>query len=70
MTAGMIARYLANKPSGMPEVYLIAAAVVFALSFGLSAFAAATNKNGNFIWFYRVFVAFGLGCLALAFVTH
>jgi hypothetical protein len=57
----IIATYLANRPSGAPEVYLIAGVT-------LCAVAAAWAAWGRDLW--RTLVAFALGFLALAFLTH
>jgi hypothetical protein len=57
----ILAAYLANHPKGAPPVYLIVAAVVFALS----GIWAGWAKDA-----YRGLVSIGLACLALAFLTH
>lgn len=57
----MLARYLANRPDGMPEAYLIAAAVVFAVG----GIVASWSRD---IW--RAAIATGLVGLCLALLTR
>jgi hypothetical protein len=61
VTAALLATYLANRPAGEPEAYLIAAAV-------LCAVAATWAGWSRDIW--RVCIALALGMLALALLTH
>jgi hypothetical protein len=57
----LLATYLANRPSGEPEVYLI-------VTVTLCAVAAAWSAWGRDL--YRTLMAFGLGFFALALLTH
>jgi hypothetical protein len=57
----MLATYLANRPSGAPEVYLIVAVTLCAVA---AAWAGWTRD----LW--RTLVAFAIGFLALALLTH
>jgi hypothetical protein len=57
----MLATYLANRPSGAPEVYLIVAVVVCAVAATWAGWARDL---------YRVLLALGLGFFALALLTH
>jgi hypothetical protein len=57
----LIATYLANRPSGAPEVYLIVAVTVCAVAAGWAAW-------GRDLW--RTLMAFGLGFFALALLSH
>lgn len=57
----LLARYLANKPAGPPEWYLIAAATLFAV-------AAAWAGWARDLW--RTLTALGLGFVVLALLTH
>lgn len=57
----MFATYLANRPSGAPEVYLIVGVTLCAVA---AAWAGWTRD------LYRTLVAFALGFVALAFLTH
>jgi len=57
----LIARYLANKPAGPPEWYLVAAVVLFAVAAVVAGWARDV---------YRAAIAVGLGTVALALLTH
>jgi hypothetical protein len=57
----LLATYLANRPAGEPEVYLIAAVTVFAVALALAGWSRD-------LW--RALCAAGLGFLALALLTH
>jgi hypothetical protein len=65
----MLGAYLANRPTGQPAVYLIVAVVLFALAL-VAAGLMAAGRNGAVTAAYRALVAGGLGCLALALLTH
>jgi hypothetical protein len=57
----ILATYLANRPNGTPEIYLIAAVV-------LCAVAATVAGWSRDIW--KAAMALGLGFFALALLTH
>jgi hypothetical protein len=57
----IVATYLANRPTGQPEIYLIAAVAFCAI-------AATWAGWGRDLW--RTLMAFGLGFFALALLTH
>lgn len=61
IVAALLGTYLANRPAGPPEWYLVAAAVVFAIAAIVAGWARDV---------YRAAVALGLGFLALALLTH
>jgi uncharacterized protein (DUF2336 family) len=61
VTAALLATYLANRPAGEPEAYLIAASVVCAVAL---TWAGWTRDV------YRALMAAAVGMLALALLTH
>lgn len=65
----MFGAYLANKPTGAPEVYLIVAVVMFSLALILAG-VGLSGKNGAIAALERMTTCAGLGALALALLTH
>ena len=67
----MLAAYLANRPTGEPAVFLIIAVVFFALSLAAAGITATTgHTNATIVAAWRALISGGLGCLALALLTH
>lgn len=57
----LVASYLANQPRGEPEIYLVAAVVLFAVAAAWAGWARDL---------YRVLMAVAVGFFALALLTH
>lgn len=61
VTAALLATYLANRPAGAPEAYLVAAAVLCVVALTWAGWSRDL---------YRAVMAAALGMLALALLTH